>query len=153
MSISGAFQAQETLERRATVRLKYYWSSLRRNGTLPSFRDFDPQRNPVAWSHCFLATHDPGCGKPVFDHVGAALWTHADPQVPNRGHRGGQLPLLLKLACADLELAWASAEPIERSGHYNLPSGGRLLFRSILLPFLIEPDLRYLLGAATSRIA
>jgi hypothetical protein len=152
MAMTGSDPTEDVLERRATVRLTRYWSSLRNVGPAPSFRDFDPLRNPVPWENCFLVAHDPTAGDPVFDHIGVALWNEVDHSLP-RIEGGRKIPFLLSGIGPDLEEAWNSGQPVEREGSHPVASGGDLLYRSVLLPFVIEKsDRRYVLGATTYRV-
>src|SRR5262245_42954551 len=98
------------IERRATVRLRRYWASLRRVGTMPLFRDFDPHRNPVPWETCFLARREGGAAAPIFDHIGSALWVALDRPAPVVGS-AARLPEFLEALIAQMTGVLATGEP------------------------------------------
>jgi hypothetical protein len=149
--MEGAGGGNPDLERRATVRLVHYWNSICRNNAMPAFVDFDPHRNPIDWDHCLLAS----CAGPkdvVLEHVGAAL---ADldakaekacpPGVPPHG--------LVTRILAPLPRIVGGATPGHHDDIFALPGVGRVLFRSVLLPFRsVDAARHYILGAATFRI-
>jgi hypothetical protein len=129
-------------DRRATVRLMYYWLSLRRIGDLPAFADFDPRRNPVRWEICFLmrAVQE---APPVFEHIGSDI----EPQTP-----GGPSPAhtLLTTALEGMETVRRTTLPYRRDGSLAHPGRQAVRYRSILLPFAdLDGQLRYVLGAVS----
>ena len=141
-------RARHGAERRATVRLMYYWLSLRRVGNLPAFADFDPRRNPVRWDICFLI-HLTAGRDPVFEHIGDDLdeLTGSDDAGRSPAIVAPDSPL--GLALEGLETVWRSRLPYRRDG--NRACGqGVVRYRSILLPFADQiGDLRYVLGAVS----
>lgn len=159
-------RVRDGADRRATVRLMYYWLSLRRIGTLPAFADFDPRRNPVRWEICFLLSLPPD-RDPVFEHVGEevapdGLPNGASNRAPNGAwaadaarseatRRGAHAPDgLLGLALDGLDSVRETALPYRRDG--SAVRGHRLAvrYRSILLPFAdLSGGLRYVLGAVS----
>lgn len=142
-------EAQDLLEKRATVRLFRYWMSLRRADTTPFFRDFDPRRNPVPWEQCCLMTLNPPDQAPIFDHIGGKLWTALDKPFP---YTVGAAPLPALIVDLKPKIAETSCtgSPLESAGELALPAGGKVLYRSVLLPFLgSRQALRYVLGAIT----
>jgi hypothetical protein len=152
MSEPPSSPPQEVLERRGTVRLLYYWGSLRRAGIAPALSDFVPQRNPVPWENCFLITRGDTRAETNFEHVGSTLRTalewaaEPDPLAPD-------LPPLIGGMIADLDQVLESGQPAEREGPSQVPSGRTLLYRAILLPF-VDAHRRphYALGAVTMRM-
>ncbi len=149
--MDGARGDNPDLERRATVRLVHYWNSICRNKAMPAFVDFDPHRNPIDWDHCLLAS----CAGPkdvVLEHVGAALAgldvlaESASP--PDRPMLG-----LVTRILAPLPQIIAAAAPAHHDDIFELPGVGRVLFRSVLLPFRsVDAGRNYVLGAATFRV-
>jgi hypothetical protein len=148
---SSAAPAPE-LERRLTVRLENYWLSLRWSPRGPFFQDFHPERNPVPWSNTFLARL--GDRPPVFrfEHVGEGIAALFKP-------RGTNLPerewLLRAVAChcGDIASTLDRATPARREGSFMRQDGARVLYRSLLLPFVdAEREPRYVVGALTYRL-
>ena len=137
-------------ERRATVRLMYYWLGLRRVGTLPAFADFDPRRNPVRWDICFLIHAAPGQAA-AFEHIGddvhaPACRTGEAALSPDRVAPDS----LLGLALEGLETVWRSRLPYRRDGSHARDDELAVRYRSILLPFAdLNGDPRYVLGAVS----
>lgn len=139
------------LERRATVRLVHYWNSICRNNAMPAFVDFDPRRNPIGWDHCLLAS----CAGPkdvILEHVGAAL-ADLDLQGGRACPPGAPQPGLVARILSPLPRIIAAAAPAHHDDIFAMPGVGRVLFRSVLLPFRsVDAARHYVLGAATYRI-
>jgi hypothetical protein len=133
------------VEQRATVRLKYYWLSLRRNEKGPFFAGFSPDRNPIPWEQCCIASTRED-GSLAFDHVGA---TYASvfalaPLDAQPGRAPG--PRFVSIF-GDMREALEGLEPVERDGYYG-EAGEGVLFRSIWLPFVnLAGTPAYVLGA------
>lgn len=135
-------------DRRATVRLMYYWLSLRRVGNLPLFADFDPRCNPVRWEICFLV-HLPPEGEPGIEHLGADF-DPADHRAAALGPSGMTPHRLLGLALDGLDTVRRTALPYRRDGSLMRGTGRALRYRSILLPFADGAgQLRRVLGAVS----
>lgn len=139
------------LERRATVRLVHYWMSICRKDALPAFVDFDPHRNPIGWDRCVLAV----CGGPTdvtLEHVGATL-VELDSRAA-QGRQSDSVPPGIVARMLDLLPEVLSRRaPCHGEGIFPLPGQGRVLFRSVLLPFRsVDETRRYVLGAATFKI-
>lgn len=149
--MDGAKGDNPDLERRATVRLVHYWNSICRSNAMPAFVDFDPHRNPIDWDHCLLAS----CAGPkdvVLEHIGKAL-AGLDAEAesacpPDRPWQG-----LVSRILAPLPQIISAAAPAHHNDIFELPGVGRVLFRSVLLPFRsVDAGRNYVLGAATFRI-
>lgn len=139
---------EDQQERRATVRLVHYWSSLRRNHALPAFVDFDPHRNPVPWDNCLLAA----CRSPrevVYEHVGAGLAAidhDAGTATPE------SLPFVREVTRL-LPMVLRTGDVQHVADSYRRAPGGTVLYRAVLLPFRgTREEWSYVLGAATFRI-
>jgi hypothetical protein len=138
-------------ERRATVRLVHYWLSLCRSNAIPAFVDFDPHRNPIAWDRCVLAF----CAGPTdvaLEHVGETL-AALDAEAAKTMVGGAPVQGLVARILSPLPEVIAGAQPRHHDDIYSLPGVGKILFRSVLLPFRsVSPSRHYILGAATFRI-
>jgi len=139
-------------ERRLTVRLENYWLSLRWSPRGPFFGDFHPERNPVPWTNTFLA-HVRGTPSTVhFEHVGEGVTTLFKPQGTNLPDREWLLAAIVR-HCGDIALALDHATPTRRDGSFVRDDGARVLYRSLLLPFVdAEREPCYVMGALTYRI-
>lgn len=151
MSLGGAVGGNPEHERRATVRLVHYWMSLCRNDTIPAFVDFDPHRNPIDWDRCLLAS----CADPAsvtLEHVGATL-AALDARAAEAALDGVPVPGLVTRILSPLGDVIGGGGPRHHDDIYALPGLGKVLFRSVLLPFRsVDSSLSYVLGAATFRI-
>lgn len=138
-------------ERRATVRLVHYWMSLCRNEAIPAFVDFDPHRNPIDWDRCLLAS----CAGPLdvtLEHVGATL-AALDAEAAGVTLGGAAVPGLVTRILSPLPDVIGGGGPRHHDDIYALPGIGKVLFRSVLLPFRsVDAGLSYVLGAATFRV-
>src|SRR5271166_3967616 len=104
-------QLDDASERRATVRLKRYWMSLRRVGIAPpAWRDFDPRLNPVPWEHCFIVTAGSTSGELLFDHIGRSLWIGL-PGPVLVGAEGHGVPAFLAQLIAHLDTVHRTGQP------------------------------------------
>jgi hypothetical protein len=131
-------------EQRATFRLRSYWLTLRRSESGPFFVDFRPDRNPIPWDQCCLASwSDSGLS---LEHFGSAYRTvfslAASVHIVDPGSR-------FFLLFGDIAAARTAARPLEREGSDD--QGHRtILYRSIFLPFVdLQRSPRYVLGAFT----
>ncbi len=142
---------QDQQERRATVRLVHYWSSLRRNHALPAFVDFDPHRNPVPWDNCLLAS----CRLPrevIYEHVGAEL-AAIDEGAPDAAGSPPEALPFVQAVTRLLPVVLRTAEVQHVGDGYRRPAGGLVQFRAALLPFRgTREEWTYILGAVTFRI-
>ena len=150
-AMNGAGGGNPDLERRATVRLVHYWNSICRSNAMPAFVDFDPHRNPIDWDHCLLAS----CAGPkdvVLEHIGAAL-AGLDAEAENACPPGMPMQGLVTRILTPLPRIIAAAAPAHHDDIFALPGVGRVLFRSVLLPFRsVDAARNYVLGAATFRV-
>ncbi len=138
-------------ERRATVRLVHYWMSLCRNDTIPAFVDFDPHRNPIDWDRCLLASCA-GPGEVTLEHVGATL-AALDAEAAAARLDGAPVQGLVTRILSPLPEVIGGGGPRHHDDIYTLPGLGKVLFRSVLLPFRsVNASQSYVLGAATFRI-
>lgn len=134
------------IEQRATLRLKQYWTTLRRNEIGPYFADFRPDRNPIPWTCCCLAflSRD----RFSLEHVGEGYRTvfgiGEDDIVPAR--QESRFAALF----GSFTDALGGRAPVEVEGTHD--HGGRtILYRSILLPFVdLEGSPAYVLGGFSS---
>jgi hypothetical protein len=136
-------------EVRRVYRLLFYWRSLRAIEGVPVFVDFDPRRNPLHWSQCFLLAMVNGAAY-VFDHFGVSLFplVGAVPARPNEVPEDTVVGRLLS------GIPWVTGrgqpwkvEGVDRAGNATV------YHRSVLIPFRdVGHRLAYLLGGVTFRI-
>jgi hypothetical protein len=139
-------------ERRLTVRLENYWLSLRWSPRGPFFGDFHPERNPVPWSNSFLARVDGTPSAIRFEHVGEGIIALFKPHGTNLPEREWLLAAIA-LHCGDIAVTLDHATPTRRDGSFVRYDGARVLYRSLLLPFVdAEREPRYVVGALTYRL-
>jgi hypothetical protein len=127
-------RSAESVERRAVLRLRAYWLSLRWSRHGPFFADFKPTRNPIAWDHCALMSSI-GRDALVLDHVGGAYRTVFgidDVDAPVGGKPGSRFESLFGAPAA----AFDSGNFHLSEGRYERARDVPVLYRSILLPFV-----------------
>jgi hypothetical protein len=123
--------------------------SLRQSENGPYLADFRPERNPVPWPGCCLASWSAERTL-SFEHFGegySSVFEIGEDEARRAAADPGARFALLFGSFAD---ALSGRQPLEKEGHYA--RGHRqILYRSVLLPFV---DLRgspaYVLGAFTS---
>jgi hypothetical protein len=136
-------------DRRATVRLQRYWSSLRQSGGCPYFADFRPDRNPIDWENCLLISRRSD-GDFSVDHFGGAYERVFGTALASALRAGSTTRAFLTLF-GDPAGALLRSQPVERDGEVVGRQPGQIvLYRSILLPFVdLEGRPAYVLGAFT----
>lgn len=133
------------VEQRATVRLKYYWRSLRRNEHGPFFAGFSPERNPIPWEQSCIASLREDGGL-AFDHLGTAYGA-VFGLAPADAQPGRAPGARFRSIFGEMREALERLEPIERDGYYG-EEAHAVLFRSIWLPFVnLAGAPAYVLGA------
>jgi hypothetical protein len=138
-------------ERRLVLRLLAYWDDLRGDRDHPRADDVDAEMIGDDWAHCFLLrlAGDGPAGSRLL-HVGNALLGDLPDGAPDTLV---QVPetALLHHAAGFVDQTLAKAVPVSLGGEAVL-SGGRTLFRSILLPLSDDgTTIDHLLGAANGR--
>lgn len=133
-------------EQRATLRLKRYWMTLRRNANGPYFADFRPERNPIPWTCCCLAFFSRG--RFSLEHFGEGY--RAEFGIGEADIGSGAAGSRFAGLFGSVADALAGSRPVEAEGADD--QGDRtVLYRSILLPFVdLEGSPAYVLGAFTS---
>jgi len=134
------------IERRATVRLENYWLSLRRSTAGPFFSDFEPARNPIPWSRCFIAAAQGETW--FFDHLGRELTAIFFDGAGSADH--DRIVATIEACFGDMRAALATGRPVKSEGCRAAHTGATILYRTILLPFVDQNrHPAYVLGAAS----
>ena len=143
MEEQNVVEGHRFLEQRATVRLQRYWMSLRQRDGVSWFSDFRPSRCPAPWDQCVLVSLGIRPDDFTIEHLGATL------AVGPPGH-----PEFGAMLLRNLPEVIARRSFLFRADRLPIATGGIVLFRSILLPFLdSKGDLGYVLGSASWRVA
>lgn len=136
------------LERRVVLRLLSYWRDLCGEREFPSFAEIDPAQIPDLWAHCFVLEIAGHTEDPAFKSIGADLAEQAGFNLT--GKRVTDLPehTLIAAAVSYVDEVLRSKVPTCRGGEYLAPDGGRVHYRSILLPISDDGEtISGLLGA------
>ena len=136
-------------ERRLTRRVEGLWRDKAR-GRLPSLREFQESGlGEEALSSCFAVDMRISDTRPYFIFIGDALWRFSSLYLAGKAEWE---TALIDVAAAKMNEAALNKTPVPYVGHLRLDSGGRMTFRSMILPLADNGvDVTHVFGAATGR--
>ena len=140
------------LERRFVLRLLSYWRELCGEREFPSFAEIDPAQIPDLWVNCFVLDIGGHAENPVFRSIGAGLAEQAGMNLVDKSVSDVPDKTFIAAAVVYVDEVLRKNVPISRGGEYFTPDGGRVHYRSILLPMSDDGEnVSGLLGAANCR--
>lgn len=135
-------------ERRLTRRVEGLWREKAKRG-LPSWRDFQGCVLKEDLSFCFAVDMRVSDSRPYFIFIGNALWRFSGLYLAGKADWE---TALIDVAAAKMNEAALSKSPVPYVGHLRLDSGGRMTFRSVILPLADNGvDVTHAFGAASGR--
>jgi hypothetical protein len=124
------------------------------DGDLVSFDRIDPKEIPCIWPHCFVVELFEHGAAPILRVVGEEIGKWADSLIVGRPISEIPRDCLVGISLTHLEEVLRKGVPVSRGGEYSSPSGGKIRYRSILIPMSDDgKTITGLLGAANCREA
>lgn len=136
---------------RLVWQLLNYWQECRGDRDFPSLADIDPDAISHIWQQCFVLDARASSNFPYFQYLGPELAKYSG--VLLSGQSDWNLTLLDK-AVSQYNEAIEKRLPVIVEDEMTLFDGGKLLFRSVILPLSDDQNkINYLLGGANGKIA
>lgn len=152
--VEAEMLARDPREKRVTLRLWNYWNGLRGRDAYPSLRDFRVEAVGDLSEHAFVVDFLADPGDPTLRFVGRALREEAGMDLTMKRLSAVPLASLLGQAAIHFDQVFSRGAPVGLQDEYVKPQGGRVLYRSVLLPFRGEGDaIDFIVGAITYRAA
>ncbi|MEQ8369098.1 MAG: PAS domain-containing protein [Alphaproteobacteria bacterium] len=142
----GPPHAGPAQERRLTYRLMTYWQTRAGQRDWPALNDIEPAAIADLWPHCFVIRRFGNNSFPYFHYLGSALRTYSGIYLSGRFD---WTQTLLDKAVRDFRRVFDEGAPLLHEDSLTRFDGGRLLFRSVLLPLSDDGrSVDFVLGAA-----
>ena len=139
-------------ERRLTRRIETLWREKAREnaaGGLPSWREFEACVANEDLSFCFAVDMRISDSRPYFIFIGDALWRFSGVYLAGKTQWE---TALIDIAAAKMNEAALNKSAVPYLGHLRLDGGGRMTFRSVILPLADNGvDVTHVFGAASGR--
>jgi hypothetical protein len=140
------------IERRLVLRLLGHWRQLCADRTMPVVSEIDPAAIPEIWPYCFLLEIDQSNGLHKYRALGDEIDKFTAPSLIGKTVADALADVLPGLALRYVDEVLEKSVPISRGGEFFTSNGGRVLYRSILLPTGDDENgISCILGAANCR--
>ncbi len=135
-------------ERRLTRRVEAVWRERARR-RLPSWRELRDDALGEDLAFCFAVDMRISDTRPYFVFVGDALWRFSSLYLAGKKQWE---TALIDVAAAKMNEAALNKAPVSYVGVLRLDGGGRMTFRSVILPLAEDGvDVTHVFGAASGR--
>lgn len=137
-------------DKRLVWQLLNYWQDCRRDRDFPALSDIDSDAISDLWPHCFILDTREARSYPLFHYLGPDLAKYSGVLLSGRSD---WTQTLLDKAVRQFDEALEKRLPVILEDEITLFNGGKLLFRSVILPLSAnQVQIDYLLGAANGRV-
>ena len=137
-------------DKRLVWQLLNYWQDRRGDRDFPALSDIDSHAIGDLWPHCFVLDTRAVRTYPLFHYLGPELAKYSGVLLSGRSD---WTQTLLDKAVGQFDDAVEKRLPVLLEDEMTLFSGGKLLFRSVILPLSADQmDIDYLLGAANGKV-
>ena len=151
-AIKPAKERPPAMERRLVLRVLNYWRHLAAERDFPSAEDIQASDIPEIWPNCFVLDPEGNPDDPVLREVGEELQKELGNDVKDRRISEVLNESLLSAALGHYRQVATKKVPISLGGEYTTSDGGKVLYRSIILPLSSDGEtIDKFFGAANSR--
>jgi hypothetical protein len=142
----------DSMERRLVLRLLKYWRQLQNDGDFVSFDQIEPEKIPGIWPNCFVVEIFENGDVPILRVIGEEIAKWSDSLTADMPINQIPPDCLVGISLSHLDEVVRKGVPVSRGGEYISHAGGKILYRSILIPMSDDGKrITGLLGAANCR--
>jgi hypothetical protein len=151
--MSPASDNPNPMERRLVLRLLKYWRDIGGAEKFPAVGDVDAAAIPDMWPHCALLEVTGHERDPLIRHIGEGLANGCDGSLQGRALSVMPGGTLAAHAMSYYAQVLVKHVPITYGGEFRDRDGGKVLYRSIILPLADDgATIDRLLCAANCRV-
>jgi hypothetical protein len=141
------------MERRLVLRLLKYWRDIGGAEKFPALADVDTAAIPDMWPHCALLDVTGHERDPVIGYIGEGLANGCDGSLQGQALSATPGGTLAAHALSYYAQVLVKQAPITYGGEFRDRDGGKVLYRSIILPLADDgTTIDRLLCAANCRV-